>query len=564
MRRSARNYADVARWFFRSRFFAVAPSLSANVAVAPAGSAISPAGPLCPSTLRCPSLTQRRVDVKTAMYWTGTMQLRGFHAPVEEHSPVNDFLPTKSYRLKNTAGYIRAMSSLMRKRSYSRILNLFEEMKTRGINVDGTIYTAVMKAHSRMNNVDMVKRVFDESMTSGIKPEAFLFNTLIFAYANTGEVEAAFEAFHRMQNDHDILPNPVTYRSLIKVCGGGNDVSRARETFNKTIEKFGVKDVRNFNVLFEVYAENADSDTGEAYLQECKDLLASMKSKGIRPQAFTYAPLIKLCGKLGRSDEALAYMKESVGRDAEVTSASFESGFRSLPDLQLTDEELETHVVYCFDRMKELDIKPTHFTFGAIINLYEARGDVSKALEFLMKLSKGSKDIVGLCRENFAAQLKIIQRLWDCGRLSQEEALAKASEVLETMKSLRVSLSNGGYRTWFAMCFKASDVERAIGCWNDLTGRNRHPSAGLIQFMIQLALDHDRVNDAVRVLEFVQKVVRNGNENMSIEDAYEAILAHCAEESDTENAKTVFECMKKAKVKPNEAIQKHLGTLQLG
>ena len=559
MRRSARNYADVARWFFRSRFFAVAPSLSANVAVAPARSAIPPAGPLCPSTLRCPSLTQRRVDVKTAMYWTGAMQLRKFHAPVEEHPPVNDFFRKKPRILRDTIDYGREMRRLLREGSYSRVLVLFDEMKSRRIGVDVMIYTAVMKAHSRMNNVDMVKRVFNEIEMLGLEPDKYLFNTLIYAYINTGEVDAAFEVFRKMREDCNIPPDSVAYRSLVIVCGKGKDVDRARETFNEMIEKFRTIDVRDFNAMLEVYAENADSDTGEAYLQECKELMAAMKSKGIKPQAFTYVPLIKLCGKLGRLDEALGYLKESVSSDAEVIPASFSFLFRSLADLQLTDEEFETHVVYCFDRMAELKMKPSHFTFGAIIDLYEVRGDVSNALEFLMKLSKTSNEIVGLSRENFASQLEIVQRLWDCGRLSQEEALAKATEVLETMKSLDVSMSYRGYKIWFTMCLKASDVKRAFECWNDFMSGDRWPSAGMTQFMIRLALDHDRVNDAVRVLKFLQ----NEKKIMLTKDTYEAILAHCAEKSDTETAKTVFECMQEAKVKPNEATQEHLATLQL-
>ena len=566
MRCTARNNANVARWLLRSRFFAVAPTLSANVAVAPTRSAISPAGPLCPSSPRCPSLTQKRVDAKRVLCWAGAMQLRCFHAALGEHPVVDDFLCRNRGLMRDAVDYNNEMRRLMRERSYSRVLDLFEEMKSRGITIDVGIYTLVMKAHSRMNNLDMVKQVFDDVITSGIKPDKFLFNTLIFAYANTGEVDAAFETFHKMQKDYNIPPNPVAYRSLITVCGSGKDVNRAKETFNETIERFGVEDVRNLNVLFEVYAENADSDTGEAYLQECKDLLASMKSKGIRPQAFTYVPLIKLCGKVGRSDEALAYMKESVSSNVEIALASFDHVFRSLIDLEATDEKLETCLVYCLERMKELRMKPSHFTFEGIVDLYEARGDVSKALEFLMKLSKETVDPVVRSGESFAAQLEIIQRLWDCGRYSQGEALAKTSEVLERMKLCHILLSYRGYRTWFIMCLKASDVERALECWNTFTRGNRRPSAGMTQSMIQLALEHDRVDDAVRVLKVAQQIAQNDRKNQITmpEGPYETILAYCAGESDTENAKAVFEYMKKAKVEPNAAIQKHLGTLQLG
>ena len=563
MRRSARNYANVAGWLLRSRFCAVVPTVSVDVAVVPTRSAISPAGPLCPSSSRCPSFAQKRVDAKRVLCWTGAMQLCDYHSLSKRHRAVDDSLHRRPHPLKHTADYAHEMRRLLREDSYPHILDLFEEMKSRRITANVIVYTVVMKAHSWMKNVDMVTRVFNESMTSRIKPDKFLFNTLIFSYANAGDVDAAFEAFHKMQKDYSIPPNPVAYRSLITVCGKGKDVDRARETFNEMMEKLRTVDVRNFNVMLEVYAENADRDTGEAYLRECKELMAAMKSKGIKPEAFTYVPLIKLCGKLGRSDKALHYLKKSVSRKVKLTVPFFDFVIGSLADLQLTDEELETHIIHCFDRMTKFKMLPSYFTFRAIIDLYEARGDASMALGFLTKLSKTRMDIGIRGGDNFAAQLETVQRLWESGKYSQEEALAKTAEVLETMKSLRISLSNRGYKTWFTMCLKASDVERALFCWNHFTRRSRWPSAGMTQSMIRLALDHGRADDAVRALKYVQKMVRNGNENMLIEDTYETILAHCAAENDTMNARTIFACMKEAKVKPNTAIRKHLGVLQL-
>ena len=497
------------------------------------------------------------------MYWTGAMQLRGFHAAVMDHPATDDFLPNKPRLLKHTSDFVHEIRRLMRDHSFSRVPDLFEEMKSRGITIDFGVHIAVMKAYSRMNNMDMARRVFEDILTSVRKPSTYLFNTLIYAYTNAGEVDAAFETFHMMQKDFDIEPDSVTYRSLIIVCGRGKDVDRAKETFNEMIEKCGAEDARGFNAMLGVYAENVDSDTGEAYLEECKELMATMKAKGIKPEAFTYVHLIKLYGKLGRSDEALGYLKASVRRDLKHTLASFDFVFRSLVDLQLTDEELETHVVYCLDRMKEHRLRPSRITFVGIADLFEARGDASKALEFLTKLSTTDVDCVGRSGENFSAQLEIVQRLWESGTYSQEEALAKTSEVLETMKSLGLSLSNHGYKTWFTMCLKASDVERALECWNAFTREDSWPSTRITQSMIRLALDHDRVDDAVKVLKVAQTIAQKENETKLPKDLYEAILAYCAGKSDTENAKTVIQFMKETKVKRNAAIQEHLGTLQL-
>ena len=560
MRRSVRNYASVGRWFFRSRFFAVVPTLPDTDGVPPARSAVSPIGSFYPASRRYPSPMPKRVDVKTALCWTGATQRRGFHDALEEHQEVDDDFMRKKYRpLKHTGDYIRAMQRLIRDRSYSRILDLFEKMKSGGVPMALTVYVSVMKAYSRMSNVDMVKQVFDEALTSGLKLEEFLFNTLIYAYTNTGDVHAAFEILDQMQKDYKIPPDHATYRALINVCNKGKDVDRAKETFDEMVQKFG-GNARDFNAMLEVYAENADSDTGEAYLEECKKLMASTKSKEMSHKAFVYAPLIKLSGKLGRLDEALGYLKESVSSDVEPTLESFDFVFRSLTDLELTEEELETHLVYCLDRMMELKMKPTFVTFRTIAQIYEKKGDVGKALGFLAKLPGKHIRDAGSNGEIFAAQLEIVQRLWENGTYSQDEALTKLSEVVKTMKTLQVSLSFHGYRTWFIMCLKASDVERALECWNDFTGQGRWTSSGMAQSMLRLLLDHDRLDDAVQVMKIA---VQKEKEITNKEALYETVLTYCVEKSDMENAKMVYDYMKEEKVEANEAIQKHLSALQL-
>ena len=482
------------------------------------------------------------------------MPLRGFHAALEERVEANDSIKKKKGKLATAADYSRAMERLMRNRSYPRILDLFEEMKSNGVTIDVRIYTAVMKAHSRMHNMDMVKRIFDDVITSGLEPNIYLFNTLIDAYTNTGEIDAAFEAFHKMQKDYKILPDPMSYRSLITVCGKGKDVNRAREIFDEMNEKFG-GDVRGYNAMLSIYSRNGDS---EAFLKECNDLVASMKEKRIKPQVLTYVPLIKLCAKLGRSKEALDYLKESVGDGVERDLCAFNSVLLSLLDLELTDEELETHIIYCLNQTKKLKFKPLHTIFGGIIELYKRKGDLSKASRLLTKLS-GKKNSAGRCGERFAAQFEIVQRLWENGTYSQEEALIRISEVVKSMEALGASLSGYGYRIWFTMCFKASNVELALKCWNFFVAEYHRPSAEITQSMIRLLLDQDRVDDAVQVLKDMLKA----KDVAPSEGLYEAMLAYCAEKSDTENAKTILEYMKEAEVRPNEAIQEHLDTLQL-
>ena len=557
MRRFARNHADVTRWLLHSRFFAVASTLSVNDTITPTRSAISRVSPLCPTPSRSPSFTKERTDVKTVRYWSRAMQFRGFHATVAEQRDPEEVMEAIIRQLKSTDDYARVMRRLSRDQSYSRVVDLYEDMKSCGVEINASAYTALMKAHSRMGNPDKVKSIFEEAVEKGVTPDKWMINTLIYTYSNTGDMEAAFDILHKMP-EYGVQPDSVTYRSLINVCGKGKDVDRARKTFDEMLEKFKW-DTRTINSMIEVYAENADSDTGEAYLQESKNLVKMLKSKRLKIDAFTYVHMIKLCSKLGKSDEAMDYFQLALGDDLQLSISSFDIIFQCMADMKLTDEEVENLLVLCIQRMKKLDIRPSYLTFNNIMKLCEARGDVSKAFGLFTKLTEGELADTGRSAECFSVQVKIIERMLDSGAYSREEALIKMDTVLERMKMFGISLMLAGYRARFNICLKTSDVERAFECWNDYAKGNRVPSATMTESMIRLTLDHDRVDDAVKLVKFMQK-----DKNIPpTEGTYEAIFAYCAEKNDAENAKTVLKFMKEKQVKASKVIQGHVDALEL-
>ena len=553
MRRSVRNHASVARWLLHSRFFTVASTFSTNDAVAPTRSAISQVGPFCPTSPRGPSLAQRRVDVNTILCWKGAIQFCRFHAAVADHEEAAHDIERIKRRLRTTKDYLRAMHRMLRDQSYSQVIYLYEDMQSNKVQIDAAIYTAVMKAYSRMKNHGMVKGMFDQIVAAGVKPDKFLVNTLIFSYYHTSDIEAAFEVFHKMP-EYGIPPDPVTYRSLMIVCGKAKDVARARETFNEMREKLEQIDARSVNAMLDVYAENVDTANGEAYLQECKNLIEMMNSMEIKVGAFIYLTMIKLCSKIGKTDEVVTYLQKCLDDDTPLNLAAFDTIFDSLATLELMDEELETHLLSCFSRMQELDLRPSSVTFKHIMEFYETRGDVSKAFGFFAKLEQ-----MGRSADCFSIQLEIIERLLESGAYSREEALTKMASVLDKMKLFGVSLTYSGHLTRFAICRKASDVERAFECWNEYGTGGRVPSVKMAESMVQLTLNHDRVDDAVNLVRFMQKE----KEIQPTEGTYEAILAYCAGKSDMKNAKTVLEYMKGAKVQPNEVIRGHIDALQL-
>jgi pentatricopeptide repeat protein len=152
------------------------------------------------------------------------------------------------------------------------VVEVFVEMRQKGVNLSATAYRCIMAAHERAEPV-FTLRLYDEMLERGIKIDRVAFNAVLCACSHLGMTSQALGLFEQM-SDLGLVPNGKTYGTLIRACTSAK----------KTKEALG--------------------------------LFQSMRADGIEPNRFAFRDAIHCCVKLRNFDEAYDLYKDLVADSA--------------------------------------------------------------------------------------------------------------------------------------------------------------------------------------------------------------------------------------------------------
>jgi pentatricopeptide repeat protein len=150
----------------------------------------------------------------------------------------------------------------------NHVVEIFVEMREKGVHLSATAYRCIMAAHERTEPV-FTLRLYDEMLERGIRIDRVAFNAVLCACSHLGMTSQALGLFEQMP-DLGLVPNGKTYGTMMRACLSAK----------KTKEALG---------LFE-----------------------SMRADGIEPNRFAFRDAIRCCVKLGNFDEAYDLYKDLV------------------------------------------------------------------------------------------------------------------------------------------------------------------------------------------------------------------------------------------------------------
>ena len=122
-------------------------------------------------------------------------------------------------------------------------------------------------------------------------PDAVTYNTIIYGCVANKDLERAFELLNEMRTVYHLVPDAVTYNSLILGSLVNNDVDRAFQLLQE-MQTAGLSfDVDTFNLIIQAHGKLGDY-TG-AY-----DAFLALESSGLKPNLVTYANAIRAAPSL--------------------------------------------------------------------------------------------------------------------------------------------------------------------------------------------------------------------------------------------------------------------------
>ena len=208
--------------------------------------------------------------------------------------------------------YTTAISQCGTNFSYSqrgtlnKALEMFGEMKARGIGCNIHAYSALMGVCVKQNECHAAISVYKElEEDARVEPNLVTFNILIDAYNKLGMLQSSVEALEKIKRKR-MLPEARTYNSIISACGKANKGAMAMDVYQMML-KDGVGPTNT------TYTSAISACGRSGMVEEAMGLYRAMPSMGCQPNVITFSSLISVCERVGEMQLALTILDEMRG-----------------------------------------------------------------------------------------------------------------------------------------------------------------------------------------------------------------------------------------------------------
>jgi len=197
---------------------------------------------------------------------------------------VQEFMESCGFELAGKH-FLVLMKAFIKARQMSKALDCFDEIKARNLNVGCYFYSQLIGSFGRakcLDEVRFLKKMVEEDQ---VKLDIYVYNAFIDAFMKNGDTKGAKAMFDALAAEEDLVPNAVTFNTLINGMARRRDLNGALQIF-QAMQDSGVKaDVLTYNSMIDASAKCNDTARARKYISE-------MAEAGIKPTTVSYNSLI--------------------------------------------------------------------------------------------------------------------------------------------------------------------------------------------------------------------------------------------------------------------------------
>ncbi|KAK6159066.1 hypothetical protein DH2020_006380 [Rehmannia glutinosa] len=217
-------------------------------------------------------------------------------------SKLFDVIPYEGFKL-DVRAWTTILHAYSRSGKYEKAIALFKFMKVREVRPTLVTYNVMLDVYGKMGRSwDKILQLLDEMRSVGLEFDEFTCSTVISACGREGLLEEAKSFFDGLKLN-GYIPGTVTYNSLLQVYGKAGIYNEALSVLKEMEENNCPPDSVTYNELVAAYVRAGFNEEGA-------ELIDTMTRKGIKPNAITYTTLIDAYGKSGKVDKALCFFKQ--------------------------------------------------------------------------------------------------------------------------------------------------------------------------------------------------------------------------------------------------------------
>ncbi|CAI9787597.1 unnamed protein product [Fraxinus pennsylvanica] len=193
--------------------------------------------------------------------------------------------------------------------------SVFENMIQNECRPNIAIYTALIDAYAKNQNLDIAMGLFQRMQSEGFEPDEITYGVIVNGLCKSGRLENALQWFQYCRSNN-VSINTVFYSSLIDGLGKAGRIDEAEKLFEEMVEKGCPRDSYCYNVFIDALAKSGQVD-------EALTLFKRMEDEGCDQTVYTYTILLSGLFKEHRNEEALKLWDMMIDKGITPNDASF-------------------------------------------------------------------------------------------------------------------------------------------------------------------------------------------------------------------------------------------------
>jgi pentatricopeptide repeat protein len=287
------------------------------------------------------------------------------------------------------------LSSLQKHRLHDKVIYMWKEMVEEANVVPNQFtYTVVIGSFVKQSLLEEAMDVLRKMKRSQLVPDEATYSVLISLSARHGRGEQAVRLYEEMR-DHGIVPSNYTCASLLALYDKNQDYAKALSLFSEMERSRVILDEVIYGILVRIYGKIGLYEDAQRTFEE-------IDRAGLLRDEQTYVAMANVHMNAGNYDRALQVL----------------------------------------DSMRSSSVKPSPFSYNALLRCHVAKEDVAAAEDAFRVLSKYGLPDVFCCNDLLRLYVKL-------GHLD------KASALILQMRKEDVQLDEGLCMTVMEVCCKS-------------------------------------------------------------------------------------------------------------
>jgi len=200
----------------------------------------------------------------------------------------------------DTISFNTVIKSCARNGEVDHCFQLLDQLLAMKLRPDDVTFSTLLDVCIDNDEHDRTTQIMSKMSMSGVQLNCVLLTTLMKGYIRTKRLDKAMELYHDMKKDDaPVKPDKITYSILIKANCDELDMPTALMLLEEMLEA-------GFNLDDVVFTHLIDGCCQVMNVELAEKFFSDMQKANVKPSVFTFTSLVKVYGKCGHSDKAVA------------------------------------------------------------------------------------------------------------------------------------------------------------------------------------------------------------------------------------------------------------------